>query len=128
MAEFLGVAVFVIFGAGADAQVTLSTDPNVAAVHKGVCHLFPSRLVSVGRHDSMTEKYLSGIYLHEFRMGNRYARSFRSCYGDSVATASPDGPTTRAGYGRLDQRRHLRGPCQSCGTRIINRKSTLVAS
>ncbi|KAF8902592.1 aquaporin-like protein [Gymnopilus junonius] len=35
MAEFLGVAVFVIFGAGADAQATLSTDPNVAAVHKG---------------------------------------------------------------------------------------------
>lgn len=38
MAEFLGVAVFVIFGAGADAQVTLSTDPNVATVHKGVRH------------------------------------------------------------------------------------------
>ncbi|KAF8180117.1 aquaporin-like protein [Pholiota molesta] len=35
MAEFLGVAVFIIFGAGADCSVVLSTNPNVASSHKG---------------------------------------------------------------------------------------------
>lgn len=40
MAEFLGVAVFVIFGAGADAQATLSSNPRVTPTHKGVCIFF----------------------------------------------------------------------------------------
>ncbi|KAF8153161.1 aquaporin-like protein [Crassisporium funariophilum] len=35
LAEFIGVAIFVIFGAGADCQVVLSTDPNVTSSHKG---------------------------------------------------------------------------------------------
>lgn len=35
MAEFAGVAVFVIFGAGVDCQVNLSTNPNVASSQKG---------------------------------------------------------------------------------------------
>lgn len=40
MAEFLGVAVFVAIGAGADCSVVLSTDPNVASTHKGVSITF----------------------------------------------------------------------------------------
>ncbi|KAF8964775.1 aquaporin-like protein [Flammula alnicola] len=35
MAEFLAVAIFVIFGAGSDCQVVLSTDPNVVSSPKG---------------------------------------------------------------------------------------------
>jgi hypothetical protein len=36
MAEFIGVAIFVIFGAGADCQVGLSRNVNVSSSPKGV--------------------------------------------------------------------------------------------
>lgn len=36
MAEFFGVAIFVIFGTGVDCQVVLSTNKGVAAAPKGV--------------------------------------------------------------------------------------------
>jgi len=38
MAEFIGVAIFVIFGAGADCQVGLSRNVNVSSSPKGVRH------------------------------------------------------------------------------------------
>lgn len=36
MAEFAGVAIFVMFGTAVDCQVVLSTNPGVAASPKGV--------------------------------------------------------------------------------------------
>ena len=36
MAEFAGVAVFVLLGTGVDCQVALSTNPGVASSPKGV--------------------------------------------------------------------------------------------
>ena len=36
MAEFAGVAVFLIIGTGVDCQVVLSTDPAIASSQKGV--------------------------------------------------------------------------------------------
>ena len=36
MAEFAGVAVFLVIGTGADCQVVLSTDPAIASSPKGV--------------------------------------------------------------------------------------------
>ena len=36
MAEFAGVAIFVLFGTGVDCQVVLSTNPKVASAPKGV--------------------------------------------------------------------------------------------
>ena len=39
MAEFLGVAIFVTFGAGADCQVGLSRNANVSSSPKGVRQL-----------------------------------------------------------------------------------------
>lgn len=47
MAEFTGVAVLIIFGAGVDCQVVLSSNTGVASSQKGVCtfsfrlHIFP---------------------------------------------------------------------------------------
>lgn len=36
VAEFAGVALFIMIGTGGDCQVVLSTDPAVAATPKGV--------------------------------------------------------------------------------------------
>jgi len=40
-AEFFGVMILVIFGAGVDCQVVLSGNPGVASSQKGVCRVQP---------------------------------------------------------------------------------------
>ena len=43
MAEFAGVAVFLIIGTGVDCQVVLSTDPAIASSQKGVSRVSRER-------------------------------------------------------------------------------------
>ena len=40
-AEFFGVMILMIFGAGVDCQITLSTNTGVAPSPRGVCHAQP---------------------------------------------------------------------------------------
>ena len=85
MAEFIGVAVFVAFGAGVDCQVSLSTNPGVASSPKGVSRVLRSRHVL-----NMLRSFL-GLSLRKFRLGHR------SCHG------------------RMAQWRNFGRTCQPCG-------------
>ncbi len=61
MAEFLGVAVFVAIGAGADCSVVLSTNSNVSSTPKGVSIYFSRSISPVTGHHStrMPQEFLS---------------------------------------------------------------------
>ena len=47
MAEFAGVAVFVIMGTGVDCQVVLSTNSNIASSQKGVGRVSHEKVVFI---------------------------------------------------------------------------------
>ena len=67
MAEFAGVAVFVLIGTGADCQVVLSTDQAIASSPKGVSQVSREKVACV------KSALFLGLSLCKFRLG------YRSC-------------------------------------------------
>lgn len=68
MAEFTGVAILVIFGAGVDCQVVLSSNTGVASSQKGVSTVFISPLKNLPTHYGFP---CPGLSLYQFWMGCR---------------------------------------------------------
>jgi glycerol uptake facilitator-like aquaporin len=69
VAEFAGVAVFVIMGTGGDCQVVLSTDPAISSSPKGVSRVSPEKVACI-----KSALFLE-LSLCKFRLG------YRSCIG-----------------------------------------------
>ena len=81
MAEFFGVMILIIFGAGVDCQVVLSTNTDVASSQKGVRCLSRRcpRRVSDPHHRT------AELLVHQLWLGCRYVTS-------PVPARAPIGP------------------------------------